>query len=41
MTTETVQSAAGVDAATLVRMYRQLVAIRLFEERANDLIPAP
>jgi acetoin:2,6-dichlorophenolindophenol oxidoreductase subunit alpha len=37
MTTETVQSAAAVDAATLVRMYRQMVAIRLFEERANDL----
>jgi pyruvate dehydrogenase E1 component alpha subunit len=37
MTTETVQSAAGVDAAKLVRMYRQMVAIRLFEERANDL----
>src|ERR671914_819398 len=37
MTTETVQSAAGVDAAKLVRMYRQMLAIRLFEERANDL----
>jgi acetoin:2,6-dichlorophenolindophenol oxidoreductase subunit alpha len=37
MTTETIQSAAGVDAGKLVHMYRQMVAIRLFEERANDL----
>jgi pyruvate dehydrogenase E1 component alpha subunit len=37
MTTQTVQSAPGIDAETLVRMYRQMVAIRLFEERVNDL----
>ena len=37
MTTETVHSAPGIEAETLVRMYRQMVAIRLFEERANDL----
>jgi pyruvate dehydrogenase E1 component alpha subunit len=37
MTTETVHSVPGVDAATLVRMYRQMLAIRLFEERVNDL----
>ena len=37
MTTETIPSAPGIEAETLVRMYRQMVAIRLFEERANDL----
>jgi TPP-dependent pyruvate/acetoin dehydrogenase alpha subunit len=37
MTTETIPSPPGVDAGTLVRMYRQMVAIRLFEERVNDL----
>jgi pyruvate dehydrogenase E1 component alpha subunit len=28
---------AGIDAGKLVRMYRQMLAIRLFEERVNDL----
>jgi len=37
MTTETVDSAPGIEAEKLVRMYRQMMAIRLFEERANDL----
>jgi len=37
MTTETVHSAPGIEAEKLVRMYRQMVAIRLFEERVNDL----
>ncbi len=33
----TSQTTAGVDADKLLRMYRQMVAIRLFEERVNDL----
>ena len=33
----TSHAAAGVDADTLVRMYRRMLAIRLFEERVNDL----
>src|SRR5688572_5287798 len=37
MTTETIPSAPGIEAEKLVRMYRQMVAIRLFEERANQL----
>src|SRR4030095_16356429 len=37
MTTETVDSAPGIEAEKLVRMYRQMVAIRLFEERVTDL----
>jgi acetoin:2,6-dichlorophenolindophenol oxidoreductase subunit alpha len=37
MTMETVHSAPAIEAGKLVRMYRQMVAIRLFEERANDL----
>ena len=37
MTTQTVDSAPGIDAEKLVRMYRQMLAIRLFEERVNDL----
>ena len=37
MTTETVHSGPGIEAEKLVRMYRQMVAIRLFEERVNDL----
>jgi pyruvate dehydrogenase E1 component alpha subunit len=37
MTTETIQTVAGIDAGKLVRMYRQMLAIRLFEERVNDL----
>jgi acetoin:2,6-dichlorophenolindophenol oxidoreductase subunit alpha len=45
MTTATTQAASGVDQAggatkqdpPYVHMYRQMVAIRLFEERANDL----
>ena len=35
MTTETVHSAPGIEAEKLVRMYRQMVAIRLFEERVE------
>src|SRR5688500_1158827 len=30
-------TAAGVSVETLLRMYRQMLAIRLFEERVNDL----
>ncbi|MBM3818962.1 MAG: thiamine pyrophosphate-dependent dehydrogenase E1 component subunit alpha [Acidimicrobiia bacterium] len=30
-------SAAGISADALIRMYRQMLAIRLFEERVNDL----
>jgi pyruvate dehydrogenase E1 component alpha subunit len=39
MTTQTAGPAPGVDidAAKLVRMYRQMLAIRVFEERVNDL----
>jgi pyruvate dehydrogenase E1 component alpha subunit len=37
MTTATKQTTAGLDAQKLLRMYRQMVAIRLFEERVNDL----
>jgi TPP-dependent pyruvate/acetoin dehydrogenase alpha subunit len=37
MTTETVQTTSGIDAGKLLRMYRQMLAIRLFEERVNDL----
>src|SRR6188472_2856955 len=37
MTIATRQPAAGLDVEKLVHMYRQMVAIRLFEERVNDL----
>jgi acetoin:2,6-dichlorophenolindophenol oxidoreductase subunit alpha len=37
MTIATTQTAAGVDVQKLVHMYRQMLAIRLFEERVNDL----
>src|SRR6476646_3671773 len=37
MTIATLQPAAGLDVEKLVHMYRQMVAIRLFEERVNDL----
>ncbi|HEY6363077.1 MAG TPA: thiamine pyrophosphate-dependent enzyme [Vicinamibacterales bacterium] len=37
MTTVTNPAAAGVEPAKLLRMYRQMIAIRLFEERVNDL----
>src|SRR3954465_14194735 len=40
MTVATKKAAAGgaeIDRDTLLRMYRQMVAIRLFEERVNDL----
>src|SRR3989338_3427564 len=37
MTTATRQAAAGLDVETLLRMYRQMAAIRLFEERVSDL----
>ena len=37
MTTVTRPVAAGLDVKKLLHMYRQMVAIRLFEERANDL----
>src|SRR5579862_3455960 len=38
MTTVIERSAAiGVDAAQLLRFYRQMLSIRLFEERVNDL----
>ena len=37
MTIATKQTEAGVDVQKLVHMYRQMLAIRLFEERVNDL----
>jgi TPP-dependent pyruvate/acetoin dehydrogenase alpha subunit len=37
MTIATKQTPAGVDVQKLVHMYRQMLAIRLFEERVNDL----
>jgi pyruvate dehydrogenase E1 component alpha subunit len=37
MTIAAKQAAAGLDIQKLLRMYRQMVAIRLFEERVNDL----
>jgi len=37
MTTGTKPASAGVDAGKALRMYRQMIAIRLFEERVNDL----
>jgi TPP-dependent pyruvate/acetoin dehydrogenase alpha subunit len=37
MTIATKQTDAGVDVQKLVHMYRQMLAIRLFEERVNDL----
>src|SRR6478672_6050949 len=37
MTIATRQPAAGLDVEKLVHMYRQMVAIRLFEERVNDV----
>src|SRR5258706_986623 len=37
MTIATKQAAAGLDVQKALRMYRQMVAIRLFEERVNDL----
>jgi len=37
MTIATKQAAAGLDIQKLLRMYRQMVGIRLFEERVNDL----
>jgi acetoin:2,6-dichlorophenolindophenol oxidoreductase subunit alpha len=37
MTIATKPTAAGVDVQKLVHMYRQMLAIRLFEERVNDL----
>jgi len=37
MTIATRQPAAGLDVEKLVHMYRQMVAIRFFEERVNDL----
>jgi acetoin:2,6-dichlorophenolindophenol oxidoreductase subunit alpha len=37
MTIATKQAAAGLDTQKLLRMYRQMVGIRLFEERVNDL----
>ena len=37
MTIATKQASAGVDVQKLLHMYRQMVAIRLFEERVNDL----
>jgi acetoin:2,6-dichlorophenolindophenol oxidoreductase subunit alpha len=37
MTIATKQAAAGLDVQKLLRMYRQMVGIRLFEERVNDL----
>jgi len=37
MTIATRQAAAGLDIQKLLRMYRQMVGIRLFEERVNDL----
>lgn len=37
MTIATRQDAAGLDVQKALRMYRQMIAIRAFEERANDL----
>ena len=37
MTTGLNPATSGVEAGTPLRMYRQMVAIRLFEERVNDL----
>ena len=37
MTPATSRTAGGIDTGRLLRMYRQMVAIRLFEERVNDL----
>ena len=37
MTTGTGPATAGVDTGKALRMYRQMIAIRLFEERVNDL----
>src|SRR5213593_682652 len=37
MTTVTNPARAGVPAGTPLRMHRQMIAIRLFEERVNDL----
>jgi pyruvate dehydrogenase E1 component alpha subunit len=37
MTIATKQAAAGLDIQKLLRMYRQMVGIRLFEERVNEL----
>jgi pyruvate dehydrogenase E1 component alpha subunit len=37
MTIATKQAAADLDIQKLLRMYRQMVGIRLFEERVNDL----
>jgi acetoin:2,6-dichlorophenolindophenol oxidoreductase subunit alpha len=37
MTTVTKPAAEGLDITKLIHMYRQMVAIRLFEERVNDL----
>jgi acetoin:2,6-dichlorophenolindophenol oxidoreductase subunit alpha len=37
MTIATKQAATGLDIQKLLRMYRQMVGIRLFEERVNDL----
>ena len=37
MTIATKQAAAGLDIQKLLRMYRQMVGIRFFEERVNDL----
>ncbi len=37
MTTATTQASAGLGIEKLLRMYRQMTAIRLFEERVNDL----
>jgi len=37
MTIATRQPAAGLDVEKLVHMYRQMIGIRLFEERVNDL----
>jgi TPP-dependent pyruvate/acetoin dehydrogenase alpha subunit len=37
MTIATTPAAAGSDVQSLLHMYRQMIAIRLFEERVNDL----
>ena len=37
MSTATKSAAPGVEVGTPLHMYRQMIAIRLFEERANDL----
>src|SRR5712691_6941093 len=37
MSTVTNPATAGVEAGTPLRMHRQMIAIRLFEERVNDL----